>query len=235
MTTALRISGLAKRFGAVAALTRASFEARAGELLGLIGPNGAGKTTLLQCVAGVLAADAGTVSLGDTPLIHAQRKKTLFYLPDDVLPWPDQRVGWVLEFVEALFDAPAGSRDDLVASLQLAPLLDKRVGALSKGARKRLIVGLALLTPQPFLLLDEPFDGLDLRQSREVAAVLRAHAGRGRGLCLSIHQLGDAARICDRLVLVADGVTVGEGTLSELRAKAGVTGGGIEEVFLALT
>jgi ABC-2 type transport system ATP-binding protein len=235
MTATLRVRGLAKRFGAVAALADASFDARVGELLGLIGPNGAGKTTLLECVAGVLAADHGTVSLGDASLEYASRKDALFYLPDGMQPWPDQRTGWVLKFAEALFEAPAGSRDDLIGSLQLAPLLDKRVGTLSKGERKRLTIGLGLLTPQPFLLLDEPFDGLDLRQSREVAAVLRAHAGRGRGLCLSIHQLADAARLCDRLVLLADGVTVGEGTLAELREKAGVPSGGIEEVFLALT
>ena len=65
--------------------------------------------------------------------------------------------------------------------------------------------------------------------------MLRAHAGSGRGVCLSIHQLADAARICDRLVLLADGVTVGAGTLAELQMKAGVTDGGVEEGFLALT
>jgi ABC-2 type transport system ATP-binding protein len=235
VTTMLRVRGVAKRFGAVTALGGASFEMSAGELLGLIGPNGAGKTTLLECVAGVLAADAGTVSLGESPLSPEYRKHALFYLPDGVQPWPDERTAWVLEFAEGLFASPAGLRDDLVASLGLSPLLAKRVGALSKGERKRVNIALGLLTPQPFLLCDEPFDGLDLRQAREVAAVLREHAERGRGLCLSIHQLTDAARICDRLVLLADGVAVGEGTLAQLQQEAGVVNGGIEEVFLALT
>jgi ABC-type transport system involved in cytochrome bd biosynthesis fused ATPase/permease subunit len=84
VTTTLRVRGIAKRFGAVTALAGASFEMRAGELLGLIGPNGAGKTTLLECVAGVLAADAGTVSLDEIPLAPARRKHALFYLPDSV-------------------------------------------------------------------------------------------------------------------------------------------------------
>ena len=235
MTATLQVRGVAKRFGAVTALADASFHVRAGELLGLIGPNGSGKTTLLECVAGIQSADAGTMSLGDAPLASGHRKDALFYLPDSVQPWPDERAGWVLEFAERLFAAPAGARDELIASLQLAPLLGKRVGALSKGERKRINIALGLLTPQPLLLFDEPFDGLDLRQSREVAAVLRAHAGRGRGLCLSIHQLTDAVRICDRLVLLAGGVTVGEGTLAQLQEKAGVVNGGIEEIFLALT
>jgi len=231
----LRVEGFSKRFGDLVALDSASFSAKPGELLGIIGPNGAGKSTLFECVAGVLAADAGTVRFGGATVGANSRKNALFFLPDSVQPWPDERVAWVLEFVEGLFASAPGARADVTGALSLAPLLDKRVGALSKGQRKRVTVALALLTPQPYLLLDEPFDGLDLRQSREVEAVLRAHAAQGRGLCLSIHQLADAARLCDRLALLSSGRTVGEGTLDELRAKAGVAHGDVEEVFLALT
>ena len=97
------------------------------------------------------------------------------------------------------------------------------------------MLAVGLLTPQPLLMLDEPFDGLDLRQTRDVMRVLREHADGGRTLFLSIHQLTDAARICDRLVLLSGGRIAGEGTLDELRGKANLTGGGVEEVFLALT
>jgi ABC-type multidrug transport system ATPase subunit len=235
VTPTLRVSGLTKRFGGLTALADASLELRAGELLGLIGPNGAGKTTFLQCTAGVVTADAGTVSLDDLPLATAHRKDVLFYLPDGVRPWPDERVAFVLEFIEGLFGPRAGTRADVVASLGLQPLLGQRVNELSRGQRKRVTVAIGLITPQPFLLLDEPFDGLDLRQSREMEAVLRAHASRGRGLCLSIHQLADAARLCDRLALLSSGRSVGEGSLGELQQKAGVGHGDIEEVFLALT
>ncbi len=235
----LQVEWFSKRFGDVVALDGASFSARTGELLGVIGPNGAGKSTLFECVAGVLAADGGIVKLGDATIKSDARKDALFFLPDAISPWPDQRVAWVLEFVERVFDSKAGvrpdARADVIASLSLAPLLDKRVGELSKGQRKRVAVAIGLITPQPFLLLDEPFDGLDLRQSREVESVLRAHAKRGRGLVLSIHQLGDAARLCDRLALLSSGKSVGEGTLEELRVKAGAPSGDIEEVFLALT
>jgi ABC-2 type transport system ATP-binding protein len=235
-TPSLRVEWFSKRFGDVVALDRASFTAHAGELLGLIGPNGAGKSTLFECVAGVLAADGGTVSLGETRLTSEARRAALFFLPDGVQPWPDQRVAWVLEFIEGVFEAASGARADVTAALALAPLLDKRVGTLSKGQRKRVAVALGLITPQPYLLLDEPFDGLDLRQSREMETVLRAHADAGRGLCLSIHQLADAARLCDRLALLSAGASVGEGTLDALRAIAGVSGDAdVEEVFLALT
>jgi ABC-2 type transport system ATP-binding protein len=97
------------------------------------------------------------------------------------------------------------------------------------------MLALGLLTPQPLLLLDEPFDGLDFRQTRDVMTLLRTYPAKGRTLFLSIHQLADASKVCDRLVLLSKGQVVGEGTLPELRAKAGLTEGGLEEIFLALT
>jgi ABC-2 type transport system ATP-binding protein len=109
------------------------------------------------------------------------------------------------------------------------------VRSLSKGERKRFLIALGLLAPQSLLMLDEPFDGLDLRQTREATAILREEAARGRTLFLSIHQLTDAGRACDRFVLLAAGRVVGEGTLPEIRERAGLPEGGVEEVFLALT
>src|SRR3989442_6569185 len=94
----------------------------------------------------------------------------------------------------------------------------------------------SLLTPQPIPLADEPFDGLDLRQTREVAQTLRAHAVSGRTMFLSIHQINDAARVCDRFVLLSSGRVCGEGTLDELSAVAHKPGErNLEDVFLALT
>lgn len=233
----LRVDSLTKRFGESWALTGATFSVRAGEVLGLVGPNGSGKTTLLECVAGLLAADGGGVSLDGAPLAPADRSRALFYMPDGIAPWPDQTVGWVTRFSAAVQGAPAENVDAMRSALALDPLASRRVGALSKGERKRLLIALALLTPQPFLLLDEPFDGLDLRQMREVGGMLRGlGVPQARALLLSIHQLRDAARVCDRLVLLSAGRVAGEGTLAELRARAGLPGeADVEEVFLALT
>jgi ABC-2 type transport system ATP-binding protein len=113
--------------------------------------------------------------------------------------------------------------------------MQTRVGDLSKGYRRRLLIALGLLAPQPLLIMDEPFDGLDLRQTREVIAVLREVANQGRTLLLSIHQLVDAERVCDRFVLLSGGTVRGEGTLEALRGLARVGQVGLEEVFLALT
>jgi ABC-type multidrug transport system ATPase subunit len=97
------------------------------------------------------------------------------------------------------------------------------------------MLALALLTPQPVLLMDEPFDGFDLRQTREIMGVIRDVASRGRSLVLAIHQLIDAERVCDRFVLLADGQVRGIGTLNELRARSGRSSARLEDVFLALT
>jgi ABC-type multidrug transport system ATPase subunit len=233
----IRVDGLSKRFGSFWALRDASFSILPGEILGLIGPNGSGKTTLFRCLAGVIPASAGSVSVDDQPVAGAVRKAILYFVPDGIRPWPDQSVDWLLRFVAGLHGATDTVRVDVMQSLGLAHLLGAQLGELSKGEHRRAMLAAGLLTPQPLLMLDEPFDGLDLRQTRDVMGVLRAHAANGRTLFLSVHQLGDAARVCDRLVLLSGGRIAGEGTLADLRAKAeiGDDEAGLEEVFLALT
>jgi ABC-2 type transport system ATP-binding protein len=203
---ALTVSHLSTRRGGRTILDDVSFAARRNEILGVIGPNGAGKTTLFECIAGVLPRTSGRIE-----------GEALYYVPDGIRPWPDQTVRWTLELTARIFDR------QLVDDLGLMPLLDQRVHSLSKGEAKRLGITLGLLVPRPVLLLDEPFDGLDFRQTRRAIDVLRA---TGRTLILSIHQLSDAVRVCDRFLLLDAGRVLGEGTLAEL-------GGDLEEVFLA--
>lgn len=238
------MSGLSKRFGRLAALDQVSFSVLPGEVLGLIGPNGAGKTTLFECIAGVLPPSAGTVSLAGAAVPPRDRHRHLFYLPDAIAPWPSESVGWALDFTIGFFGGRMDLREDVVDSLGLGSLLNAPIGTLSKGQRKRALLAIGLLTPQPCLLADEPFEGLDLRQTREVAATLREHAARGRTLFLSIHQIADAGRMCDRFVLLSGGRVRGEGTLPELVRQAETPSTArhpsaplstLEEVFLALT
>jgi ABC-2 type transport system ATP-binding protein len=236
----LRVAGLTKYYGRLAALANVDFSIHPGEILGLIGPNGAGKTTLFECMAGVLPPTAGGVLLDGHPISVGERSAVLFYLPDAVAPWPAQPVKWALDFTIGFFGGRSALVQDVIHGLGLTPLLKHPMGTLSKGQRKRVMLAIGLLTRQPVLLADEPFDGLDLRQSREVAATLRAHASRGRTLFLSIHQIADAARICDRFVLLSEGRVCGEGTLDDLTALACTRGPAprrrdLEEVFLALT
>jgi ABC-2 type transport system ATP-binding protein len=231
----LTVENLTKKFGGKRVLSSVSFTVRPGEVLGLIGPNGAGKTTLFECLAGLLPANAGSVRHGDGLLTAGQRKEVLFYIPDAIVPWAEQPVHWVLNFFRKIYAQSHDKLRALAGPLRLDEIRKSRLGALSKGECKRLMLALGLLTPHPLLLLDEPFDGLDLRQTRDVMTLLKNEAAGGRALVLSIHQLVDAGRVCDRLVLLNHGESVAEGTVDELRSRAGLTEGGIEEIFLALT
>src|SRR5580704_15941375 len=214
------VERLSKKFGNITALEDVSFSVLAGEMLGLIGPNGAGKSTLFECLAGVLPADSGAVLAAGRPAREHERRSLLFYVPDSIAPWSAQPVGWALDFTIGFFRGRAAIRDEVIEGLDLRQLLQQPIGTLSKGQRKRVLLAIGLLTPQPALLIDEPFEGLDLRQSRDIAAALRAHAARGRTLFLSIHQISDAARFCDRFVLLSGGRVCGEGTVEELAALA---------------
>ena len=230
---------LTKRYGRLTALSDVSFSVRPGEVLGLIGQNGSGKTTLFECLGGVLPLDAGSLVRDGRPMTERERTATLFYLPDAIVPWPAEPVRWALDFTLGFFNGRAHLRDEVVQRLDITPLLDSTIGSLSKGQRKRALLAIGLLMPQPVLLADEPFDGLDLRQSRDVAVALRSYASGGRTMILSIHQLTDAARVCDRFVLLSGGAIRGEGTLDQLASLATARGGAVtsdlEEVFLALT
>jgi ABC-2 type transport system ATP-binding protein len=235
MAELLTVEGVTKRFKDRCVLNDVSFSVRRGEVLGLIGPNGAGKTTLFECLAGLMPANAGTVKSLDKVLPASHRKEALFYLPDAILPWAEQTVKWALSFFEKLYGSSKTTISELIEPLRLEEIMKARIVSLSKGERKRTLLALGLLTPHPLLLLDEPFDGLDLRQTRGVMALLKKHTTKGRTLMLSIHQLVDAGRVCDRLVLLSAGQVVGEGTIPELRAHANLPDGGVEEIFLALT
>ena len=218
--TTLTVSALSARRGARQVLTDVGFTAHRGEVVGVIGPNGAGKTTLFECIARVLPFEKGSI-----------QAEPLFYVPDGIRPWPDQSVRWTLDHVTRMFGSSRA--EARLEELELTALQNTAAGFLSKGEAKRMAVAMGLAVPRSVLLLDEPFDGLDLRQTRQLMDVLRRDANAGRTLVLSIHQLADAARVCDRFLLLDHGRTVAEGTIDQLRATTGCSG--LEEVFLALT
>jgi len=231
----LRIEGLTKTFTGQFALHGVTFDLRRGEVLGLIGPNGAGKTTLLETVAGIMPADDGRITSNGEDIPQHRRRETLFYVPDGIRPYGEQYVIQVLSFMAGVFRRSAKDVEQTIAAAGLREVLDKRVNSLSKGFARRLLLALGFLAPHPVLLMDEPFDGFDLRQTRNMMGVLRDMAANERTLLLSIHQMTDAERVCDRFVLLADGTVRGAGTLEELRSRTALPAGRLEDIFLALT
>jgi len=188
-----------------------------------------------RTIAGLLPVGSGAVLWRDGALPSDRRRESIFFLPDGLRPWQGQHALQVIELIAAVSGRPALAVANTVRLLGLSPVLRKRVDELSKGFCRRLMLALGLLTPHPLLLMDEPFDGFDLRQTREMMNVLREVAAAGRTLVLAIHQLIDAERVCDRFVLLAGGRLRGTGTLDELRRRTGQVAAGLEDVFLALT
>jgi ABC-type multidrug transport system ATPase subunit len=231
----LAVDSISKRYADQTILSDVAFDIRAGEIIGIIGPNGAGKTTLLEAVAGMQPVDKGYVRWRGKPLPQSRRREAIFYLPDGVRPYQEQPVTRVLTFFADVYRRSTSDVEDAIEAIDLAPVLHKRVYALSKGYSRRLMLTLGLLAPHPLLFMDEPFDGFDLRQTREIVDLLRREAVEGRTFALAIHQLADAERVCDRFVLLADGRVRGVGTLNDLRDRTGIADGSLEDIFLALT
>jgi ABC-2 type transport system ATP-binding protein len=232
----LRVENLSKHFGDLCALDRISLEVPRNSVTGIIGPNGAGKTTLLLGLAGLLPIDSGSIRWGDSILSANTRRHITFYVEDAIQPHAFLSVESVLRFYASVFKREKALLNGIIERLALRDSLRSRVSILSKGTAKRFLIAIGLLSTQPVLMLDEPFDGLDLKQTLQVFPLLREISTAGRTLVLSIHQLRDAERICDRFVLLDNGRLAGSGTLAELQTIAGgAQGSGLEEIFLALT
>ncbi|MDM8555834.1 ABC transporter ATP-binding protein [Desulfococcaceae bacterium HSG7] len=233
MPELLRSENISKHFGKYLVLSDISFSVYSGEILGIIGPNGAGKTTLMECMTGLSPFDKGVIYWKNQPLSPQQVKRFMFYLPDGILPYAELRLEVVLKFFQRMYGAEKMQLNLLINRLELSPMLKKQVHSLSKGYRRRLLLSIGLLSPQPLLMLDEPFDGFDLRQTLGVMELLRETLA-SRTLLLSIHQLTEAEKICDRFLLLNTGKVSAIGSLAQLQKQAGLKSGGLEEVFLAI-
>ena len=215
-----------KRFGAVTAVDDVSFTVREGEIVGFLGPNGAGKTTTLRMLAGIFPPSSGAVRIAghdpvDEPLAC---RRAVGYFPEFAPYYPELTVGGYLRFVARLKRVPRAARVDAVARVLAACSLEdvahRRVGTLSKGYRQRVGLAQALCGDPPILVLDEPTIGLDPAQVvdiRERVAGLRGH----RTVLFSSHILSEVEALCERVVVIARGRIVGEGTPAELSARLG--------------
>lgn len=214
--TALRLSGAVVRRGHRVVLDGAGLAVAPGELVGVVGANGAGKTTLLRAALGLAHLDAGSAELGGKPvraLSEAARAALCAYLPQE------RRVGWNLPAwrvasLGAFHRPPKEARDRAFAALArvgLQELEARGVLDMSGGERARALLARLLAAGAPLLVADEPVAGLDPDAQLLALALLREEAARGAGVVLTLHDLGLAARACDRLVVLHEGRVVADG------------------------
>ena len=216
----LEISGINKHYGAHRVLTDVSFTVGAGRMTGFVGANGAGKTTTMRIILGVLAADSGRVLLDGTPLTAGDRRR-FGYMPEERGLYPKMKVAEQLVYLARLHGlSPAAAKkntSDLLERLGLGERAGDLVEALSLGNQQRAQIAAALVHDPEYLVLDEPFSGLDPLAVEVVLTVLQERAAAGAPVLFSSHQLDLVERLCDDLVIIAAGEIRANGSRDRLR------------------
>jgi ABC-2 type transport system ATP-binding protein len=222
----IEVRGLEKSFGDVLAVADVTFTVGHGEIVGFLGPNGAGKTTTMRILAGVFPPSAGAVRIdGRDPRVDALAcRRAVGYFPEHAPHYPELRVLEFLGFVAEVKRVPRPHRraavERVVDACGLGTMLARRVGTLSKGYRQRVGLAQALLGDPPILILDEPTIGLDPEQVIEIRELVRGLRG-DRTVLFSSHILSEVEAVCDRVIVIARGRLVGEGSPAELGARLG--------------
>jgi ABC-2 type transport system ATP-binding protein len=236
---ALEIRGLAKRFERPA-VDGIDLDVLAGEFYTLLGPNGAGKTTTLRMVSGLLKPDRGAIKIYGVDALAdpVAAKRMTAWLSDDPMIYDKLTPIEYLEFVAGLWAVEGDIAETRAAALidwlGLEPHARERCEGLSKGTRQKVALAGALVHEPKLIILDEPFTGLDAGSARLVKSVLRERVKAGCSVVMTTHILEVAERMADRIGVISGGRLIAEGTLDELRGKAGAGQGSLEDTFLAL-
>jgi lipopolysaccharide export system ATP-binding protein len=226
----LRAEGLTKAFSGRTVVKDVNLSVASGEVVGLLGPNGAGKTTTFGMVVGLTAADAGRVLLDDVDLTHdpmyVRARKGIGYLPQEASIFRgltvEQNILAILETLPIDAATRAARLAELLAELNLAPLARAMAHTLSGGERRRVEITRALVNQPKFMLLDEPFAGIDPIAVADIQKIIFHLKDRGIGVLVTDHNVRETLRITDRAYIVHDGVIFHSGTPASLAADAEV-------------
>ena len=235
----IEIQGLRKKFGEVEAVRDVSFSAFDGTVVGLLGPNGAGKTTTLRMLSGLMRPDAGTIRVDNADVvadpIGAQTHMGL--LPDSRGLYPRLTPVEHIEYFGRLHgidgDALTTQVKALMERLGLNELANRRVSGFSQGERTKVALARALVHRPRNVILDEPTNGLDVMSTRAMRDLIRGLRRDGCCVLFSSHIMQEVSALCDRIVVIAQGKVVADGTPDELRSLTGRDN--LEDAFVALS
>jgi len=219
--SALQARELVKRYRQRRILDGISLDVGAGEVVGLLGPNGAGKTTCFYMIVGLIRADGGHIRLDDFDLtalpMHARARRGIGYLPQEASVFRKLSVADnILAVLETRRDLDRGARrshlDTLLDELQIGHIRDSIGISLSGGERRRVEIARALAVEPRFMLLDEPFAGVDPISVIEIQRIVSHLAGRGIGVLITDHNVRETLGICERGYILADGQVIASGS-----------------------
>lgn len=242
------VKNLTKSFGDTKAVDDLSFAIAPGQIVGFLGPNGAGKTTTMRLIAGYLAPDSGTITIGDQSMGEESGdvRRSIGYLPENNPLYKDMLVAEFLTFSADLKGIPEEKRRDAfdfaVRAVDIGDVFYRPVGELSKGYKQRVGMAVALLHRPSILILDEPTEGLDPNQRTEIRTLIKSLA-KNRTILLSTHVMQEASALCNRILIIHHGKLVGDGTPQELAKKSArqssliveAEGKGIEETLTMMS
>ncbi|WP_027009030.1 LPS export ABC transporter ATP-binding protein [Conchiformibius kuhniae] len=226
MTSHLHVAGLQTTFKKRQVVKNFSLDIHSGEVIGLLGPNGAGKTTSFYMIVGLIAADAGTITLDGTELrhrpIHQRARAGIGYLPQEASIF---RKMTVEQNIRAILEIRLTSRSEierqleqLLADLNIARLRHSPAPALSGGERRRVEIARVLAMQPRFILLDEPFAGVDPIAVIDIQKIIVFLKQRGIGVLITDHNVRETLRICDRAYIISDGTVLASGKPDDLVA-----------------
>ena len=220
----LAVDDAEKRFGDVRALAGASFDVRPGELLGLLGPNGAGKTTMIKAIAGRAKLDAGSIRLFGRRVTHGDKRPEVGVVPQELAVYKLHTARENLEVFGRLYGVSGRTLAERVKwALAWSDLEDRAnepVARFSGGMKRRLNIACSLLHGPRLVLLDEPTVGVDPQSRERIYEMLAALQADGVSMVLTTHQLEEAERRCQRIVIIDHGRIVAAGTVRDLMSAA---------------
>jgi len=235
----IRVRDLHYAYGATPAVQGLGFEVAPGEVVGLLGPNGAGKSTTVKVLTGMLVPDRGEVEVAGFDVVRDPMdvKRRVGYVPEsgtlyDALT-PDEYFRFVALLYRLEPEHVEPRVEELMRMFELSDVRGTRMVTFSKGMKQKVLIVASLLHAPDVLVLDEPLNGLDANATLVFKELLRGLALQGRSILFCSHLLDVVERICSRLVIVADGRAIAEGTPEQLLARTGRAT--LEEAFAALT
>jgi len=223
----LRAEGLCKRIGRREILRSVTLNVRAGEVIGLLGPNGAGKTTTFYAIVGLIRPDSGRVLLNgndvtDDPM-YVRARKGVSYLPQEPSVFRkmsvEDNVMAILETLSLTKEERKARLAELLEELSIAHLAKNMAYSLSGGERRRLEITRALVTEPTFMLLDEPFAGIDPLAILDIQSIVAQLKGRRIGILITDHNVRETLGICDRAYILTEGSVLEEGTPQEIASS----------------
>ena len=225
MDACLRAKNLAKSFKSRQVVKSVSLEVRAGEVVGLLGPNGAGKTTSFYMIVGLIKNDDGNIFLNDTPIcdlpLHARAKLGIGYLPQEASVFRKltvvENIMAVLEVREELNKSERQEQlEQLLQELHIDHIRDSLGMSLSGGERRRVEIARALAASPDFILLDEPFAGVDPLSVMDIQSIIKHLRSKKIGVLITDHNVRETLGICERAYIINAGEVIAQGTPNEI-------------------